>query len=553
MKIYRFICLILILAMLPLSAFTTSAAQEPSITGWSGICIDYDTGEVLYAKDVDSMRCPASMTKIMTAYIIYEELEKGNLTKDSLFFISDNARKISYNGNYPKAVPLNDKYISVDQALKNILIPSASATCIVAAENISGSEEAFVERMNETAKRLGMKAEYKNSHGAIAHYLTCRSVAILVREFINTYPDVLNYTSMTSMTYNGVTWTNTNGLLSNYKYEGCDGFKTGTISAAGCCLASTAVRDGRRIIAIVMGAPDSYNRHTDSIKVLDYGFAELARRDKSRANCEVELTNPKDRELRIGATVNLGLDFSKVGDPFDINFSVYADGTKLGDFTKHVSGNGIVDVPVKLDKSFEEKETVTVEVQMRLDEDITMSIDVPVSDKAPTHFTDTAYHWAEEEIEYAAGEEWIEGYGKDLFKPDGNITRAEFVTIMCRVLGLKKDKSVTFKDTKGHWAKGTIGAMAKEGYVKGYGEEFKPNELISRQEAVTILYRVYEPEKGKKFKFSDSKQIASYAKDAVYSLRQLGVIDGYEDGTFRPLAPLTRAECVKMIVLMNAE
>ena len=109
------------------------------------------------------------------------------------------------------------------------------------AEYISGSEEAFVQRMNETARELGMTAEYENSHGAHVHYLTARSQAILVREFIQRYPQILDYTSLTGVSFNGKWYPNTNKLLPglDYAYEGADGFKTGTITAAGYCLSAT--------------------------------------------------------------------------------------------------------------------------------------------------------------------------------------------------------------------------------------------------------------------------------------------------------------------------
>ncbi len=549
---YRILCLILVITMLPLAIPTVTAANdELNLSAWSAVCMDYDTGEILYAKDIDSMRVPASMTKIMTAYIIYEELEKGTITKDSMFEISDYARSVSYDSTYPMRVPLYDKYISVDQALQNILIPSASATCIVAAENISGSEEAFVQRMNETALRLGMKAEYQNSHGAKVHYMTCRSVAILVREFIAAYPDVLNYTSMTSTTYSNYTWENTNKLLTDYKYEGCDGFKTGTIAESGYCLAATAIRDGRRVITVVMGATDNQTRHTDSIKLLDYGFEELERRDADRENCSIELVNPNGYELRIGAQVNLGLKFTNLSASFDPSFTVYADNNKLGTFSAHAYEGAIVDVPVCLDDTFAGKSSVVIDVYVHLNEDRHLTGEFAVSDKATSSFIDIAYHWAEEEITAAASSGWIEGYSDGTFRPDEKITRAEFVTILARILELESQTENPFSDTQGHWAEETISAMAQAGYVKGYGDVFKPDQTISRQEAAAIFYRVYQPASAEVTDFNDSDQIADYAKQAVSALAALGVLEGYEDGSFRPNGSLTRAECVKILVLLQ--
>ena len=275
----RLLALTLLFALLLTSiVFAADAPKKPTITADSAIVIDYDTGETLYEKDADTMRVPASMTKVMTAYIIFEELEAGRLTLDTMVPVSDTNANRSRSSSYPAIVPLPyGKSQSVDTLLKLILIPSASASCIVMADYISGSEAAFVQRMNETAKRLGMTAEYKNCHGAHVHYLTARSQAILVREFIHRFPQVLEYTSMTGVTFNGKYYPNTNKLLPglDYAYDGVDGFKTGTIDAAGYCLSATAVKNGRRIISVVMHADNDRTRHTDSTSLLDYGFAML--------------------------------------------------------------------------------------------------------------------------------------------------------------------------------------------------------------------------------------------------------------------------------------
>ena len=275
----RITALTLLFALLLTSTVVAATPPTPpNVTADSAIVMDYDTGEVLYEKDADTMRVPASMTKVMTAYIIFEELEAGNLTLDTMVPVSNTNADRSRSSSYPAMVPLPyGKSQSVDTLLKLILIPSASASCIVMADYISGSEAAFVQRMNETAKRLGMTAEYENSHGAHVHYLTARSQAILVREFIRRFPQVLEYTSMTGVTFNGKYYPNTNKLLPglDYAYDGVDGFKTGTISAAGYCLSATAVKNGRRIISVVMHADDDKTRHTDTTALLDYGFAML--------------------------------------------------------------------------------------------------------------------------------------------------------------------------------------------------------------------------------------------------------------------------------------
>ncbi len=282
MKQKRLLSMLLALVMVIGLALPAGAVQL-NIHAPSAVVMDYQTGEILYAKDPDTARVPASMTKVLTAYIMYEEMARGNLSKTDLVTISPHVAQISRDRSYPQPVPLNaGGTYSVDELLNLIMIPSASASCIAIAEHISGSEQAFVKRMNETAKSFGMDATYYNCHGARVNYITARSMAILVRKFIQDYPDILNYTRKSSYNFRGHTYGNTNHLLDTMYYEGADGFKTGTIAAAGYCVATTATRNNRRIISIVMKSSSTSQRFVDSRILLDYGFAEVARRDAAR-------------------------------------------------------------------------------------------------------------------------------------------------------------------------------------------------------------------------------------------------------------------------------
>ena len=541
------LCLGILLSLIP---FSVSAAEPTNLTAKAAICMDYDTGEILFAKDIDTMRCPASMTKIMTAYLVYEEMAKGTFTKESKFQISKHAKQISYNNDYPIPVALYDNEITVDQALQNILIPSASATCIVAAENISGSEEAFVVRMNETAARLGMKAEFKNSHGAIAHYTTCRSIAILIRDFINKYPDVLNYTSMTETTYGGEVWKNTNKLLTSYYYEGCDGFKTGTIDEAGYCLAATATRNGHRIISVVMGAKGDSSRHTESIQVLDYGFSILAERDAVAEKVTPALTTATDRPLRVGAEVLVELTLEGLPSAYQTKIALSADGKTLAEKSLKVEPNKPISLPIYLDESYEGTNRITVNAEIVLNGNIHLKASsvLPISDLPCSTYRDTAYHWAEDYIEKATENGWIVGYGNRTFLPEKNVTRAELVTILARILKIDAvDTSENFADTENHWAKDVINSMSAAGYINGYKGNFKPDQPITRQDACTILQRIYEFSVTEEATYTDAESISDYALEAVNALTGTGILEGYSDGSFRPLDNLTRAECVTLL------
>ena len=255
--------------------------------------MDAQTGEELLSDDADVARVPASMTKVMTAYIIYQELEKGTLTMDTPVLISHNVAVKSRDSNYPMAVPLTEgATYTVETLLNLIMIPSASASCIAMAEHISGTEAAFVQRMNATARELGVTATYYNCHGAQPNYVTARSQAKLTKRFIDDYPAILDITSKSGYSFNGRYYNNTNHLLNTMgPYEGLDGFKTGTISAAGYCVTTTAERNGRRVISVVLKSTSDALRFRVSRHLLDYVFAEIARRDAARASTVIQLTD----------------------------------------------------------------------------------------------------------------------------------------------------------------------------------------------------------------------------------------------------------------------
>lgn len=279
------------LASLMLVLGLTPTAYALDIEAASAFVMDAQTGECLYEYNGDVARVPASMTKVLTAYIVYQELEKGTLTWDTPVKISHNVAVKSRDSSYPMAVPLTEgKTYSVDTLMHLIMIPSASASCIAMAEHISGSETAFVERMNQTADALGLNATYYNCHGARVNYITARSQAMLTRRFIQDYPDILRITSKSGVSFNGRWYNNTNHMLNTMApYEGLDGFKTGTISEAGYCVTTTAERNSRRVISVVMKSTSDAQRFADSRQLLDLGFSEIAKRDASRQTTTLQI------------------------------------------------------------------------------------------------------------------------------------------------------------------------------------------------------------------------------------------------------------------------
>ena len=477
----RLTALLLTLAMaaslLPAASAAAPQPAEPRVAADSAIVIDYDTGKALYAKDADTMRVPASMTKVMTAYIIFEELEAGNLTLDTLVPISDFAAEISRNqARYPTAVPLPyGGSLTVDTLLKLILIPSASASCVAMAEYISGTEAAFVQRMNATAQRLGMTAQYQNCHGAHVHYLTARSQAILVREFIHRFPQILDYTSMTSVTFNGETLANTNQLLPGaaFAYEGADGFKTGTINAAGYCLSATAVRDGRRVISVVMHSDNNTTRHTDSIALLDYGFAKLAA-DAPYTDTAFHWSWQAVEELDA-----LGVELYPSGEQFRPDQAV-----TRAEFTAMLYSALAADGQLPPLSGPEESAPP---------EDAAADPEQPAPEPEPL-FDDIDGHWAQAYIEKAAALGLVEGNQYGRFNPDSALTRQDMMVLVDGFVELPEANGLGFDDDGdiALWALEAAARTTAAGLFGGSGGRLSPSASATRAEAAQVVSRVLE-------------------------------------------------------------
>ena len=486
--------LALLTGLLP-AASAASQPAEPVVAADSAIVIDYDTGETLYAKDADTMRVPASMTKVMTAYIIFEELEAGSLTLDTMVPISDFAADISRNqARYPTAVPLPyGGSLTVDTLLKLILIPSASASCVAMAEYISGTEAAFVQRMNATAQRLGMTAQYENCHGAHVHYLTARSQATLVREFIRRFPQILDYTSMISVTFNGETLANTNQLLPGaaFAYEGADGFKTGTINAAGYCLSATAVRDGRRVISVVMHSDNNTTRHTDSIALLDYGFAKLAA-DAPYADTAFHWSWQAVEELDA-----LGVELHPSGIQFRPNQAVTRAEFTAMLYTALDQAGALPEPP---EASTAPSETVPPEETAQPAdpaEETEAAPEETPAQPAPEPeplFDDISGHWAQTYIEDAAALELVEGAGDGGFDPDATLTRQEMMVMVDSFVHLPEANGLGFADDGdiALWALEAAARTTAAGLFDGSGGRLSPAATATRAEAAQVVSRVLE-------------------------------------------------------------
>jgi D-alanyl-D-alanine carboxypeptidase (penicillin-binding protein 5/6) len=259
-----------------------SKASQPGSDGLqcdaeSAVLMDGLTGQVLYAQNPNLKIPPASFVKVMTLYLVYDAIRAGQLKMDDLVTVSERAWKRAWKTDSSKMfIKVGDR-VKVEDLMKGVAIASGNDACIALAEHLSGSEEAFVSKMNEKAKFLGLNdTQYKNSDGmpAEGQYITAMDMATLSRRYIEAHPEALVLHSTVEFEYNGIRQGNRNTLLQ--KNIGVDGLKTGHIRESGYHLTATAKRDGQRMIAVVMGCDKVKKRALEAQKLLEYGFKNFS-------------------------------------------------------------------------------------------------------------------------------------------------------------------------------------------------------------------------------------------------------------------------------------
>ena len=265
---------------------TTALADGISFSAKSAILVERSTGRVLFEYESDKQVPPASITKIMTLLLVMEAIESGKLSFETEITASEHA--CSMGGSQIWLEP--GEVFTVHELLKAAAIASANDACVALAEAVSGSEEAFVELMNQKAAELGMKnTVFKNCTGldAEGHLSTAKDIAIMSAALLK-HEKIKEYSTvwMDSLRGGETELTNTNKLVRFYK--GCTGLKTGSTDEAGCCLAASAERDGMELISVTLGSPNTDERFAAGRKLLDYGFANFA----------VASPKPPEEELR---------------------------------------------------------------------------------------------------------------------------------------------------------------------------------------------------------------------------------------------------------------
>lgn len=265
--------LILIFLLILIPVVKAEEIEDLASNAKSAIMIEASTGEILFQKNAYEKLPPASMTKMMSILLILEEIEKGNLKWDDEIVASETAASMGGSQIFLEA----GEKMTVTELLKGISIASGNDATVAMAEKIAGTEEAFVKRMNERAKGLGLKnTHFVNSTGLDIdnHYSSAYDMSLIAKELVK-HEKILEFTGtyeeyLRKDSDNPFWLVNTNRLVRFYK--GVDGLKTGYTSSAGYCLTATAKRDDMRLITVVMNEPDTSKRSSDTTKMLDYGY-----------------------------------------------------------------------------------------------------------------------------------------------------------------------------------------------------------------------------------------------------------------------------------------
>ncbi|MCI9122103.1 MAG: D-alanyl-D-alanine carboxypeptidase [Oscillibacter sp.] len=321
----------------------------------SALLMEKETGEILFAKDEHTPREPASVTKIMTLLLTMEAIDSGQFTYDTLLTASAHACSMGGSQIWLK----ENEQLSVGDMLKAVCVVSANDCAVALAEAVAGSEEAFVERMNQRAAELGMRdTTFRNATGlpAAGHVTSAHDIALMSRELILNHPDIRQYTTIWMDTLREGTsqLVNTNRLVRFY--DGATGLKTGSTDSALYCLSATAEREGMELIAVVLKGATSAKRFEDAQALLNYGFASYALR---RVAPEAPLP-PLPVKLGLQATVQpvlgeggtLLLERAKAGEltqTVELAETVEAPvalGTRLGTLTVASGEEVVAEIPL---------------------------------------------------------------------------------------------------------------------------------------------------------------------------------------------------------------
>ena len=295
--------LFLVLLLLPVLALAQQMPTPPALAAKSWLLIETGSGQELASQAPDERIEPASLTKLMTAYLTFSALKQGTIKIDQMVTVSEKAWKAQGSRMFIQV----DTQVKVEDLIKGMIVQSGNDACVALSEAIAGSEDNFAQMMNREAQRLGMKAtSFRNSAGMPdpQHYTTARDLAILAGALIRDFPeDYAKYYSLKEFRYNNITQPNRNRLL--WLDPTVDGVKTGHTEGAGYCLISSSKRGPRRLLSVVLGTASDGVRAQESLKLLNFGFqfydaVQLYAKDQAVSN--LKIWKGTEKTLKAGFT-----------------------------------------------------------------------------------------------------------------------------------------------------------------------------------------------------------------------------------------------------------
>ncbi len=517
----RLLSLILLVALiLPIWPHSVEAADLLQLDAKGAIAMDMATGQVLYDKEADTPRPVASLSKIMTAFIIYEGVRDGRWSWQTPVPISEKNRKYAANDPNGSHIILN-KTEPLKDLVELTLINSSNATSRILAEFASGSEGAFVNEMNARAATMGINARYGDAAGLKWNAVSPRACATLMRTFIQEFPEVLQVTSRGKKTLHGKSFYSVSLFYSRVPCVGVDGFKPGWMPFAGFCFAGTAQRGDTRVLTVILGSSGYEKSYLESRRLIEYAF--------QNASQSGEVIN---KPLSSAHQATAALASSDV----DRADSLRGPEEKAPENVKSEAGNKVFNKensPVR-DKAHEEALSVKQDVSSWAEDDIKRAIGLGITtqvERGATHF---------------GGSE--------------PVTRAEFVAILMKAVAPKAKlfDDHPFQDVaEDAWYAPYVSTAYKMGITHGTGEDtFSPHKLVSREEMAALMANALHLQLDETAtNYHDNRLILPMFRGAVQAVSDLKLMRGVEDRRFDPKADTTREQatiiCLRLMGLLE--
>ena len=353
-RAFSAVLLLILLPAMPVAAQAVLIPSSPQIAASSYILMDPLSGRIIMEENSHERLPPASLTKMMTAYIVERELDEGRISLSDMVPVSVNAWRTEGSRTFVQ----EGTEVSVENLLKGVIIQSGNDASVALAEYIAGSEGAFVDIMNQQAQILGMnESSFANATGLPApdHFSTAYDLALLAKAIINDYPENYPLYAQKHFTYNNIRQPNRNSLL--WRDDSVDGLKTGHTEEAGYCLVASAKRNDTRLIAVVMGTDSTSSRAQEVQKMLNYGFRYYQTERLFRAGqelLEARVWSGESDSLSVGLTEDVYVTIPR-GSRDSLESTVELDsvikapismGDELGQVTVKLGDDVVVDQPV---------------------------------------------------------------------------------------------------------------------------------------------------------------------------------------------------------------